>query len=99
MHPKSAQASSSGTVDDSGLFYDDLPPFVRLASLGYPVTKGLGVALHTYQAFHGLPVTGELDQETKRHLELPRFCGLPDIMTEQLSENLCKWKKQNPSTG
>jgi len=71
----------------------------RLAQLGYPVTEGLDVALAMYQGFHGLEITGQIDSPTIRNVGHHRFCGLPDVMTEQLGENVCKWNTKDPSTG
>jgi peptidoglycan hydrolase-like protein with peptidoglycan-binding domain len=36
------------------------------------------IALRSYQKFHGLPVTGELDQLTVFQMRKPR-CGFPDL--------------------
>lgn len=41
----------------------------------------IDAALIEYQQFHGLPVTGQLDDATQEHLQAMRFCGLPDQYT------------------
>lgn len=48
-----------------------------------PATRGVfdettEIALRSYQKFHGLPVTGELDQLTVFQMRKPR-CGFPDL--------------------
>ena len=48
-------------------------------------------ALERYQRFHGLDVTGELDDDTGAHLRAPRFCALPDMMP--VGATLAKWPK------
>lgn len=57
----------------------------RLADLGFP-------DLISYQTFHNLQPTGELDLVTKRSLEIPRFCGRPEF--EELGEGLPRWGKK-----
>lgn len=43
----------------------------------------LKAAFAEYQAWFGLPSTGELDPATKESLERPRFCGHPDQMATE----------------
>lgn len=53
--------------------------------------EGWQETLERYQRFHGLEPTGDLDEDTGRHLTLPRFCALPDVMPA--SATLAKWPK------
>jgi hypothetical protein len=53
--------------------------FHRLADLGFDAPgHDLASATEHYQAWHGLKADGIPGPITQRHLELPRFCGLPD---------------------
>ena len=44
-----------------------------------------------YQRFHGLDVTGDIDDATGEHIRQPRFCALPDVMP--VGATLAKWPK------
>jgi len=70
----------------------DLTLLVKLTKLGFTIAKGIDTALKEYQKFHGLEETGECDPSTKRSLELPRFCGHPDIIPEKVTiGGMCRW--------
>ena len=54
------------------------PPDANLGNFDEATVK----ALRDFQQFHGLPVTGVLDEATVVQMSLPR-CGFPDIPTQQ----------------
>ena len=66
----------------------------RLDDLGFGLgdVRGLmpdtdDAQLRRFQAFHGLEETGILDAPTERALYAPRFCGCPDLMVLEASNN------------
>jgi peptidoglycan hydrolase-like protein with peptidoglycan-binding domain len=76
-----------------------------LQKFGYLNTVNLGTfdsitvdALHNYQQFNGLPVTGSLDTATAEHMNIPR-CGVPDdpsnLPTLNFVANGQRWSKTN----
>ena len=54
------------------------PPDANLGNFDEATAK----ALRDFQQFHGLPVTGALDEATVAQMSRPR-CGFPDIPTQQ----------------
>lgn len=57
------------------------------------VEHGFG-SVEEYQEFHGLKSDGVVGPVTKRSLEEPRFCGLPDHLEARNNGSLCKWSKR-----
>lgn len=51
-------------------------------------------ALETFQKKHGLPVTGNLDEPTKKEMTKAR-CGLPDMLNAIDFATTCRWTKRN----
>lgn len=59
----------------------------RLSALGW-IAATLREAVLAYQNWHGLKPDGVAGPVTVRHIELPRFCGLPDFMVQ---DQTCAW--------
>lgn len=59
-------------------------------------------ALRDFQKFHGLPVTGTLDEATVAQMSQPR-CGFPDIPTQQGVSDIAaqgnRWDRTNLTYG
>ena len=74
------------------------PPDANLGNFDEATVK----ALRDFQQFHGLPVTGVLDEATVVQMSLPR-CGFPDIPTQQGVSDFTaqgnRWDKTNLTYG
>src|SRR5437660_748541 len=52
-------------------------------------------ALHKYQAFNSLPISGSFDEVTRNTMATLR-CGMPDILPNVSDFSLiCRWKRGN----
>lgn len=65
------------------------PPDGTLSLMPLPPETPEQIAeyLRAVQLFHGLDVTGKFDSATERALSAPRFCGCPDLMTLDATNN------------
>ena len=58
--------------------------------------QNITVAIENFQKFFGLPVTGELDEDTMYEMKKPR-CGMPDVdisgEPQKRYSAVRKWKK------
>lgn len=63
-----------------------MTPEQRIAELGF-------ASVAEYQVFHGLPVTGMIDDATIVSLEIPRFCAVKDKL--DVGEGMPRWGKHD----
>ena len=60
--------------------------------------QNITAAIENFQKFFGLPVTGQLDDDTIYEMQKPR-CGMPDVDIsggpQKRYATLSKWKKTN----
>lgn len=70
---------------------------IKLINLGFKVTGGIKDLIKSYQQYHGLEASGELDSTTLRSIEeAHRFCSHPDVMPEQIGNNgSCRWPNKD----